>query len=496
MRNNHCFLILIFSLPFVGVRLAAETAAERWGRAQTQYNSYDAQRESRERNKPGYSNMSTPQTSAPVYDNTPRSGSEVAAEHERVMEAMRQKWADIEARQKQQREMAEAKAQAAAEVERKRYEARAAKKYNKMVDKAVSMVLEPDEKWNAFINSLTQDEQEYVRNGYQRSFYWHSPLADAAQDYLKGKRKPKKGTAVDAARQIYKRGTEIYDLWCAHDWGLLELAQDPQAGETKMVTLYAEQLTALEERNKKINMGLKSVWPDGMAYFPMMFKVIRAYFYGWGVPVDLEKAQPFVKKMEFSYGILWGDLDVRTVDKTDPAKRHLWVDAQALQAEMRALGFGFGGIPNPKYGREWIRRAFETIEGQPDLYTIDDKLSLLLTLSSFDGDLDNKELSFNIVKEGYDHNPLLAGGEYVYKLLKGDGAPANPEEAYKIATDLPAMEPKALSRVVRLWLGNDGVARDTAKAKELLDRFSDPANPEHARLSQEVLAPPAAATPL
>jgi hypothetical protein len=87
-------------------------------------------------------------------------------------------------------------------------------------------------------------------------------------------------------------------------------------------------------------MGLKSVWPDGMAYFPMMFKVIRAYFYGWGVPVDLEKAQPFVKKMEFSYGILWGDLDVRTVDKTDPAKRHLWVDAQALQAEMRALGFG------------------------------------------------------------------------------------------------------------------------------------------------------------
>jgi hypothetical protein len=175
----------------------------------------------------------------------------------------------------------------------------------------------------------------------------------------------------------------------------------------------------------------------------MMFKVIRAYFYGWGVPVDLEKVQPFVKKMEFSYGILWGDLDVRTVDKTDPAKRHLWVDAQALRAEMRALGFEFGGIPNPKYGREWIRRAFETIEGQPDLYTVDDKLTLLLTLLSFDGDLDNKELSFNIVKEGYDHNPLLAGGEYVYKLLKGDGAPANPEEAYKIATDLPAMEPKA-----------------------------------------------------
>jgi hypothetical protein len=109
MRNNHCFLILIFSLPFVGARLAAETAAERWGRAQTQYNSYDAQRESRERNKPGYSNISTPQTSAPVYDNTPRSGSEVAAEHERVMEAMHKKWADFEARQKQQREMEGAK---------------------------------------------------------------------------------------------------------------------------------------------------------------------------------------------------------------------------------------------------------------------------------------------------------------------------------------------------------------------------------------------------
>lgn len=489
MRNVNCFLIIGLSLSVLSTRLSAETAAERWGTAQTQYNSYEAQRESRERNKPGYSNMSTPQAAALVYDNSPRSGSEVAAEHERKMEAMHQKWADIEAQRKQRQEMEEAKAQAAAEVERKKYEAKAAKKYNKMVDKAVSLVLESDEKWNAFINPLTQDEQEYVRNGNQRSFYWHSPLADAAQAYLKGKRKPKKGTAVDAARLIYKRGTEMYDLWCAHDWGLLELAQDPRAGETKMVTLYADQLTALEVRNNKINMGLKFVRPDGMAYFPMMFKVIRAYFYGWGVPVDLEKAQPYVKKMEFSYGIIGGDLDVRTVDKTDPAKRHLWVDAQALQAEMRALGFGFYGKPNPDYARYWIRRAFQTIEGQPGLYTIDDKLTLLLTLLSFEGDLDNKELSFNIIREGFENKPIVVGGEYVYKLLKGDGTPANPEEAYKVATGLPAMEPKALSRVVRLWLGNDGVTRDTAKAKELLDRFSEPNNVDHAQLMEEVQKP-------
>ena len=89
------------------------------------------------------------------------------------------------------------------------------------------------------------------------------------------------------------------------------------------------------------------------------------------------------------------------------------------------------------------------------------------------------------VKEAFDAGYTYVGGEYAYRILKGEGTPASPEESFKVAAALPAIEPEALSRLARAWLGADGVTRDPAKAVALLERFVDAKNAEHARLLEE-----------
>ena len=83
------FLLLAAVPPAVN----AETEAERWGRAQTQYNSYEANQQSRQRNSRPIK-LESINTESSNTSSAPRSSSEILSEHQRKMDAMHERWRD------------------------------------------------------------------------------------------------------------------------------------------------------------------------------------------------------------------------------------------------------------------------------------------------------------------------------------------------------------------------------------------------------------------
>ena len=486
-------IVAVFALSALSpIPSRAETAAERWGRAQTQYNSYEARREWRERNvqTPNLTSPSQSATNAAsVVDSTPRSGSEVAAEHQRKMDAMQKRWDDGCGFTLQERmDCAARKQQAAfdeefkkAAAESRKRQAKENKAAAKLQAKALKMAFKSDEKWDEFFKEIPPEERKWVIQGYEVTQHWHSPFADFARDFRDGSLKPIEGDGMASARKILERCAAFGNLWCVNDLGDLLIVQDPQNGEKNAVELYAKAHKRLIERRLDPNLDIQesTKWYSPAGY-SLSVKLIRAYAYGWGTPVDLAKASEAFRFLDAAFSYEAGGLNAKSKGQ-GPQMRQAWGEAVNLYGELYAQGILVK--QNSAYAQSWLNNAFVNAVESGDPRRV--RLNILLTLLNAGGDLPDKAATVKELSAALDEGYTTGGGELAYRLLKGLGVPADPSKAYEITQKLPAMEPGAFVRLTKLWLGEDGVTRDAAKAIEMIERFGDPKNPEHAKLMEE-----------
>ena len=465
------FLLLAAVPPAVN----AETEAERWGRAQTQHNSYEANQQSRQRNSRPIQ-LESINTGSSNTSSAPRSSSEILSEHQRKMDAMHERWRDectdaADYHDCWQQIHAQRKEKARLEKLGKDL-----KTYVKVIKKAESVAFKSEEKWLAFVQGLPAEQRGWLKTGVQASSYEQSPWSALAREYLAGQRTSGKLTPEEAARVVLQRGVAMGDVWSAHDLGLFESASEEPGGEARAVAVYETALARAPAESEGESTGYFETLVKRKGAAAVRLKLVRAYAYGWGVPEDREQAvkhfQVLVSEGEFRDAAgLFSPYRIASV------RQPSWADGVTLYAEF--LDKGIGMQRDRMAAQQWLQRAL--VEKQENA-----AWKVLLTLLSIGGDLSDAQRSYEILNTALQGKQYAVGGEVVYRQLKGVGVTADANLAYQTAVALPGMPPQALSRVVRLWLGNDGVTRDAAKAQELLQRFADPQNAEHAQLLAEV----------
>lgn len=420
-------LPLLLSLPLLFTALPAlSDSAESFGRAQTDKNSYEAQREWRQRNS---SSVQLQQVILPQPDGRPRSSDEVQAEHEQKMKAMLGKWDDGRTAQQMSDDRDRADADAVNQWVRD--------EYPKFIRKARKLVLKGEDKWQSFLAELDRNERNYLESG--SVVVRDSPMADFGYELYAGDGKHPGET--EKALLVWKRGSGIDDMWSAYALGMYEEGKGTPEGLAQALQYYQECYT------RKTTMF--------SARNACRLKVIRAHAFGLGTPVNPGYAAELLKRMSQD--------EERLFNPRRSLRSKPWADAIMLDALMNRLGIGMPR--NEDYARNLLRTA--VLPESPDSWR------LLTALLRAGGDIEDKAVSWNLLKQAYVAGHTEVGGEMALKLLAGEGVPADVDGAYALAMSQAGLDPAVTARLARGLM-----AAAPAKAVALLDRHALPEDGE------------------
>lgn len=461
---------LLYSFVCLSVAHPARAEDTDFGKAQKYKNSYEAQQESRERNNRSIQLEQVP--TGNVYDNSPRSSSEINAEQQRKMDEIDEYWARVEEERAREREEKNQKEQEKQQEENRRI-VELSKRIN---DKARSIAFKSDEKWDYFYRSLSEKEKRMLRAGAYSFWYFHSPMADMAKRYLIGEYKEEGMDGEQAARVILKRCMAIQDGWCFHDLGKLEAATHTPETEQIAFQLYTDGLAAEQKYEDAVQASYKrpSIPAQSSAAYALRIRLAFAYANGRGTQQDRDKAgaiyRKFVEEKQYEQ---YGRFNPESWSRYEP-----WQDGIILGAEF--LKNGIGTKVDVEATRSLLRRAL--------IKTDRNSWRLLERLINTGADLDDLAKSYNILKDAYDRGRTQYGAEVAMRLMKGKGVSPDPDKAYEIAMSQPKMKETTVVKFATMLMGNDGVPRDPKKAVALLERFGKPENVEHAKLLVEARA--------
>ncbi|MDO8331975.1 MAG: hypothetical protein Q7T36_16035 [Fluviicoccus sp.] len=438
MPTHHLrYLALLPMTLLLAPAVQAESLTD-FQRAQDNKNSYEANRESRQRNSQDIQLQQVPVPGA-NDSGKPRSSDEVQAEHERKMQAMHDKWADR--RSEEQKLSDQQKAQNAYYAkQREKYAEDERFEKEELADfmkKARKIALKGPEKWLKFVNKQDTRERSVLKGvmGYRSNL--ESPMADLGRKAYYGLDGEMSDPA--AAEQLWQRGADIMDGWSMLNLGRLHASRGDPEGLTTAYKYFNQcRLSSQYSAPKEI----------------CALEVSRADAFGLGTTPSIRYALKLFYDKSYD--------DSTPVEKRDQA----WIDSKILYSEFRRTGVDFG--PDSALADSMLRKLVDPKNPQA--------WRALLALMKVDRDIDDKALSWQILDAAYKAGWREVSGELALKLLKGEGTAANTEAGFAMAMAQPRLTPETTMRLGRQLI----TAGAPTKAAALITRF---APKEHAGLT-------------